>query len=381
MAFLGNAAINRLNAHYAAQAFATASGGVFLLVFLLRAGLSVPQAFLAFAAILAGRFVLRPLVVPVAIHIGLKALLIAGSLALAVPYLLIARVHGLGLSLALFCIVSSIGEVLYWPAYHAFFAALGDAEHRGHQVGFREAVTAGIGIVAPLLAAWSLVTFGPAWTFAAVAVVQACAAVPVVGAPDVAVAPTAPGAFRAARPGILLFALDGWLGACFYYVWQVALFVSVKQSFAAYGGAMALAALTGALAGMLLGRHIDQGHGRRSVLPAYAFAAAVVAVRAVSVGSPWLAVLANAPGAIVAATIVPVMMTPAYNLSKASPCPLRFHIASEGGWDIGCGLASLAAAGLTSAGLPLSVPILLALPGKAILVWRLRRYYGVAGAA
>lgn len=375
MAFLRNAAINRVNAHYAVQSFATASGGLFLLVFLIRAGLSTPQAFLAFAGILAGRFVFRPLVLPLGKRIGLKRLLIAGSFAMAAQYLVVARVHGLGPPLAVFCVVSSLGEALYWPSFHAYFASLGDEEHRGHQIGFREGVAAAIGIVAPLLAAWSLLTLGPPATFAAVGATQALSAIPLLGAPEVSIALRAPGAFRAARAGILLFALDGWISASFYFVWQVALFVSVRQSLAAYGGAMALAAATGAAASVLLGRHIDRGHGRRSVIPIYAVTAVVILARAASVGSPWLAALANLPGPIVAATLVPVLMTPTYNLAKASPCVLRFHIASEGGWDVGCCAACLLAAAATASGLPLSVPLLLALPGMLILVLVLRRSY------
>lgn len=43
---------------------------------------------------------------------------------------------------------------------------------------------------------------------------------------NVAVADEAPGAFRAAVPGILMFAADGWIAAGFYFVWQIALFLA-----------------------------------------------------------------------------------------------------------------------------------------------------------
>jgi hypothetical protein len=58
--------------------------------------------------------------------------------------------------------------------------------------------------------------------------------------PEVAVADEAPGAFRAAVPGILMFAADGWIAAGFYFVWQIPLFLALGESFTAYGGAMAL---------------------------------------------------------------------------------------------------------------------------------------------
>ena len=37
-------------------------------------------------------------------------------------------------------------------------------------------------------------------------------------------------------------------------------------------------------------------------------------------------------------------------LAKASPCPLRFTIATEGGWDTGCILGCLLAAAFASVG-------------------------------
>jgi hypothetical protein len=191
----------------------------------------------------------------------------------------------------------------------------------------------------------------------------------------VAVKAEAPGAFRAARLGALLTGTDGWFAGSYYYVWQIALFLTLRESFAAYGGAMALAALVGAAGGMLLGRHIDAGGGRRAVAIAYGLAAGVLLLRAASLGLPWLAVAANAPGALVATLLSPALMTPVYNLAKASPCPLRFHIATEGGWDIGCAGASLIAAGLTAAGVSLSVSILLAIPGLIVAVGVLARYY------
>ena len=53
MAFFGNDAVNRVNLHYGVQAVAMGAGGVFLLTFLIHAGVSVPGALLAFTGALA----------------------------------------------------------------------------------------------------------------------------------------------------------------------------------------------------------------------------------------------------------------------------------------------------------------------------------------
>jgi MFS transporter len=381
MAFFQNRTVNRLNLHYGVQSFAENAGGVFVFVYLLRAGVSVPATLTAIAVLLAGRFAMRPCVLPLAKEWGLKRVLVLGTIVIAFTYPMLAAVHGVGPPLAAYCIVASFGGVLYWTSFHAYFAVTGDAEHRGHQIGAREAIAAVLGIIAPLAGGYSLTSAGPGWTFAVVGVIQALGVLPLIGSPNVAVAPLAPRAFRAARIGLLLFAADGCFAAGYHFIWQIALFVSVNQNFSAYGGALALAALVGAACSLLLGRQMDTGHGLQAVFVAYGLATGVVILRAASFGLPWLAVAANAAGALVSALLIPALMTPLYNLAKASPCPLRFNIVTEGGWDIGCGTACLLAAGLTAAGLSLGTAVLLALPGATAVVALLSRYYDPRGAA
>jgi len=376
MSQFDDSAIRRATIHYAIQAFAQAAGGIFMLVFLLKAGVSVPIALLFQAGVVGGRFLIRPLVLPLAIRFGVKPLLIAGTLLTAATYLFLGQVKEPGWPLILLCAFSSLGYLLYWLCFHAYFAALGDPDRRGGQVGLREAIVAGVGVVAPLLGAWGLTTLGGPVTFALVGLVMASAALPLIGAPNIAVAKEAPSHYRVPKTGLGLMVGDGFMAAGFHFTWLIALFVSLGESFAAFGGAAAAAALTGAVGGLVLGRVIDSGQGRRAVVVAYGCLAAVVLVRAFSLHTPWLAVLANAAGGLLTAIVTPVLMTPVYNLSKASRCTLRFHIATEGAWDLGCFAGCIAAAGLAASGLPLSVPILTALLAAAALVALLFRYYG-----
>ena len=376
MAYFGNDTVNRLNLHYAIHALAITGGGAFFGAFLLRAGVPAPGVLTALAAILAGRFVIRPAIVGLAKRWGLRPLVIAGTVISALQYPLLAEVHGVGAPLLVLCGVSAVGDTLYWTSYHAYFAALGDEEHRGHQIGAREAIAAVVGVIGPLAAGWGLTHLGPRITFGATAAVLIAAALPILGTPNVTVAPTAPGAFRASLKGVVLFALDGWIGAGFYYVWLIALFVTLGQNFTAFGGAMALSALLGAILGLLLGRSIDRGHGRKAVWFAVGALAAVTLFRAGSYGNPVLAVLANAAGALVTALYMPTLMTAVYNQAKGSPCTLRFHMATEGGWDAGCAAGLLVAAALAWAGAPLSFGILPALLGAGAMAVLLGRYYG-----
>ena len=68
--------------------------------------------------------------------------------------------------------------MFYWTCYHAFFAALGDVEHRGSQLGARQALSALAGILGPAAGGAMLAAFG-AWTaFGAAAIVTIAAAIP-----------------------------------------------------------------------------------------------------------------------------------------------------------------------------------------------------------
>jgi hypothetical protein len=376
VAFFRNDTVNLLNLHYGIHTLALSGGGTFFGAYLLHSGVPAPAVLAALAAILAGRFVIRPFVLLPARRFGLKPLVIAGTVMTGLQYPLLAEVRGIGWELVALCAITSAGDTVYWTCYHAYFASLGDADHRGHQLGAREAIAATVGIIGPLATGWTLTTLGPKVAFDATAVVLLLGALPILGTRNVLVADTAPGAFRAAALGLLMFMADGWIATGFFFVWQMALFLALGESFSAYGGAMALAALVGAVSGLVLGRYIDAGHGGRAAWLAAGSLGLVIALRTVSSTDPILAVVANAAGALVPALYVPTMMTAVYNQAKGSPCALRFHIATEGGWDAGAASACIIVAALLWAGAPIWLGIALSLPGAAAAFALLRGYYG-----
>jgi DHA1 family inner membrane transport protein len=375
MAYFRNTTVNLLNLHYGIHSVALTGGGALYIVYLLKAGVPVPGVLAALALILAGRFAVRPIVVPLAIRFGIRKLVIAGTFLSAIQYPIVAEVHGIGWPLLVLCLVSSVGDAVYWSCYHAYFASLGDHEERGSQIGIREAISAGVGIVSPIVTSGMLVAFGPRVAFGVTAIVLTTAALPLLYTPNVKVAAQVPGAYKAASLGGLLFASDGWTCAGFYFAWQIALFSSLGQSFLAFGGALAIAALAGAIGGMVLGRFIDAGHGTRAVWFAYGGFFVVTALRAIAPGHQTLAIVANALGSLEGCLYIPTLMTAVYNQAKRSPCTLRFHVFSEGGWDIGGASGCLFIAILVWAGVPLSVCVLTSLFGAGVGFMILRRYY------
>ena len=380
MAFLANKTVNRLHLHSGIYVLAAAGGGVFFGAFLLKAGVPIPAVLCVYALINFGRFCLRPLVLIAAKRLGLRPLVIFGTVLLALQYPVLAQVHGVGWALLVLSAVATLGETFYWTAYHTYYGQVGDAEHRGHQTSAREAVAALVGIVAPVAGGWALATLGPQAAFGAVAAVQMLAALPVLGMPNVNVQRVVDGAYVGVMPGFWMYLWNGWIGAGTAVVWQVVLFVSLSQSFTAFGGAMALAALASAVLGLMLGRRLDAGKGVHAAWLSFAVLTLTILLRSVA-DTPTLAVAANALGAFVATIYYPTHMTAAYNMAARAPCAFRFQMAWEAGWDIGRGAGCLAAAGLVALGAPLQATLLISLGGVVAMLVLLRRYYaGIAPA-
>jgi DHA1 family inner membrane transport protein len=375
MAFFHNRNVNLVNLHSAITAAALGSGGAFWLVYLLKAGVSVPGVLLAAACTFLMRLLLRSFLMPVAIRTGVRVSLILGTLLMAISFPFLVGVHGVGQGLYIMLFVTALADTVYWPSYHAYYASMGDEEHRGQQLGLREAVSAVLGIVAPLAAGWVLVIYGPRATFFATAAIQAAAAIPLLWTPDVPVQRRVPGAFRYALSGAMIFIGDGWVAAGYSVTWQIALFLTLHQSYLAYGGALAIASLVGAVSGLALGRFIDSGNGARAVWYAIALIMAVIVMRANSGHNPALAIAANAMGSLVGCIYIPTMMTAVYNRAKRSPCVMRFNVLAECGWDIGISSGLGVTAFLVWLGVPIAHTILISLVGASVVFVVLRRYY------
>ena len=201
MAFFRSRTVNLLNLHYAIHAIALSGGASFFAVYLLKAGVSMPQVLVSLALILAGRFVVRP-------HHrsdrGQDRHEGAGHRR--------HRSHGAAISAARrgargrsrsrrsLLILGARRHALLVELSRLLRCAGQSRAPRGSEVGAREAVAALVGIASPLITGWALVAFGSLVAFGATSVLLLLAALPLLFTPDVAVAAHAPGAFRAAIP-------------------------------------------------------------------------------------------------------------------------------------------------------------------------------------
>jgi len=379
MATFANRNINRLNLHSGLVHLSYQIGGAFTGAFLLRNGLDPAQVFLVMAAVLALRFVLRPMLLAISPAIGLKYTLITGSMLVAGQYFVLAGVRGLDGALAAYVLVSGIGNVFYWTAFHAVFASLGDNHARGRQVGFRQILSALASVVGPIAGGLMLTLFGPLAAFGAAALAALTSILPLLSIDNQPVARVAPpGAYAAARRGTAIFLLDGWNISSAYNAWNLVIFLALGQAYNVYGAVLAIAALAGAGGGFLLGRFIDAGNGRQASLLYGLVGCLIYVAQALAGFDPLRVVTVAVLGAAFGGFYLPAMMTAIYNDAKRAPCPLRYQIAAEGGWDIGGIGACLLAAVLLWLGLPLQAALLMAVPAVVFQTVLLRARYAAA---
>lgn len=367
--------IRRIYAHTALQSFVEASGGLFVVGFLVRQGLSPALALASFALILLSRFALRAAVLPIAHAHGLRTVLLLGVAIRAVSYVMLPFVGGIGAMLVAWILVSGLGSVLYWTGYHAYVSAAQDNAAMGRQVSIQQATTATVGIVAPVAGGLLIEGAGPFASFAIIAAIQLLAGLPFLGAPNPEIAPGSRADPDIVRFGRRLYFAEGLQAGCGVVVWNLALFVTLGQSFESFGGALALAGLGAAAGSLIIGRLIDGGRGTQSLALAYGLGATVTLIKAMAWASPLPALVATALGALVTPMLATAMLSPLYAMAQRSQCTLRFNMATEGGWDLGCSAAALVAAAILGMGHGYTAPILLGLAALGAISWGLVQWY------
>jgi MFS family permease len=367
--------VTRLLLHFGLFNLAVAFSGVFSAAFLLREGLPPAAVFLVLGATIALRFAFRPLVLVIAPRIGARQTLMLGTAISAPQYLLLACVTGLDGWLIAYIVVAAVGEALYWTSFHACFAVAGDGARMGRRASLRQIVAGLTGILGPPIG--GLVMAHHPWAaFAASAALRLLATWPLATLPRVPVARRPPpDAWRNARFGMAVFATDAWIVCCAGTAWALIAFQALDRRFDTLGVAMAAAALVGAVATWLLGRHIDFGHGWRAVLINLAAGLAILTMQASAGYAPLPVIGAMLAAAVLGGIAVPAIMTAVYAEARAASCAVRFQFAAEGGWDAGGVAACLVCAGALWLGASLQALVALAAPACIVQALLMRGVY------
>jgi hypothetical protein len=378
MGFFAGRPFRLVYVHAGLQAFAMYGGEAFAFVYLLTAGIPAPVVLLAIAAMFGSRMIFRQLVLPMVRRIGLRRALAVSVLAEAATYPILSQITGTGPLLVVYLTLWAFSSSLYWTTYHTWVALMGDNHARGRQTSGVEVIGMIMGIAAPAATGLLLTTFSPLVAFGLVAVAMAVSALPVLKGPDLAIAPEAEMPAETRREARLILFADGLRTGSFHFTGLIALFLTLGSSFAAFGGAMALTGLAGALAAVVLGRAIDLGKGLGAARIAFAALTVAAVARMLGWPVPGLAVAANVAAALAWPLYATAFNARVYTLARQSPCSLRFHVVAEGGWDLGTCLSCLAAAALLQAGFGYHLPLAIGVLACGFGYWTIARTFAPA---
>lgn len=375
MVYFANKDLNRIYTHALLFGFAENAGGVFIFVYLLKAGLGVPLVLASIGALLIIRFAFRQGVLPFAKRFGVRSALVMGAALGAVSYVALAFVDAADGKLLLFMLLAAFGEAFYWSSFHATVASLGDSHARGAQTSAIQLVYALTSVIGPIAGGFALAFIGPKAAFFAAAVAQGLSVIPLSRLPRMPVPQAAKLQPAANRIAAMAYFGDGILASGHVFTWSMALFITLGEKFQAYGLAQALAALGGAVMALGLGRLIDAGHPKRSAAIGFSAIAVVVVFKALFYGTSALALVALAASAVAAPIYSSAYNSRIYNLAQASGDALRFHVSGEGGWDLGATIGCLSAAALIHFGFGFLPAIGVSLIGISIVSLVIRESY------
>jgi hypothetical protein len=348
-------------------AMSMASG--FVGAYLLRLGFGIATTIAMYALLLAVRFGLRAVMLPVVRQLGMHKSIVLGAFIVALQFLPLVKADE-PLWLCVWILIVSTGECIYWPIFHAATAVCGGDGRRGRQIAHRQMASTAISVFGPLAGGMLLTGLGAGAEFGLATVLSVLATVPLLwlGKIDLGRVPTMRQSVRGTdRVGLWAFAADGWMCAGTGIAWSLILFTTLGSSYDALGWASSAAAMVGALAGLLCGVAIDRGH-RQVMSHAVTVALLIgVAMRVASGWAPWVAFAANSVGAAVGGLYAPVLMSVIYDRAKRSGSAYQFHLSAEAGWDAGAILGCLASAAVACSGMPITLAVLPAALGVLVI--------------
>ena len=378
MGFFKNRSFNYIYAHGALQSFAMYGGEAFAFVYLLKAGISAPIVLLSIGCLFGSRLIFRNAVLPVAKRFGLRNALVFGIVLEASTYPILSQVNSVDWKLVAYLTLWAISSSFYWTTYHSYVALIGDIEHRGTQSSGVEFVGMLTSIVAPIITGTLLTYFSPIIAFSVVGIAMACSAIPLLFTPNLKIKQDVFVPRETRKLAVMILFADGLRAGSFHFTWLIALFITLGSSYAGFGGALSLSGIAGALIGLFTGKMVDLGNGKRALQFAFLALAIAILARAFGYSIVWSAVLANA----VALMVWPIYATSTnaqiYNLARQSPCPLRYHVVAEGGWDLGTAVSCLISAVLIYFGYSYFWPLLVALIGCVMGYWILANTFNTS---
>ncbi len=382
MSFLKNKAINLLNIHIALIRLAGLFSGVFVPIFLLQKGLSIPIICLFSALSSFIRIPARIFQVPLTKKIGAKPSVIIGIIGTGVSYLFLTLAQGIDIYLWLYVIIGGIFSALYWQLFHYLFTYYGNNHERGQNISVQIIFAELIQIAGPLLGAIiinyqgfsSYAIFIFSILFLAIVFILPLSKYPSIN--NIC-------SFRRAlkeedKYGMKISIWSGAIEASYAYIWIIVIYLTLGE-LVSFGGALTMGILVGVILQAIIGKHIDNGKGKMVNSAGLGLSLFTLLGRAFLGYTLFSISILEGISRFSGNVNNSVFSVSYYNKAKDSKESFWHILLAETGWDVGSIMGLLGVALLVFIGVSPRFAILIGII-PMILLWRvLHNYYKKSG--
>ncbi|MBI2583866.1 MAG: MFS transporter [Candidatus Aenigmarchaeota archaeon] len=168
-----NRELDELYISMALRSFALSVVGVFVPLYLLGIGLSVSDVLIYFIIYSLARFAFSAPAAKLAARYGLKKMMFASTLMIALYFILLRFAPQYGLNVNILAVLSGLSLTLFWISYHIDFAKFSKKKYVGEELGIINIITSIASFVGPFLGGLVIVAFGfdLVFTFAVIVLV------------------------------------------------------------------------------------------------------------------------------------------------------------------------------------------------------------------
>tara|TARA_Y100000310_G_scaffold321543_1_gene379297 strand:+ start:250 stop:1356 length:1107 start_codon:yes stop_codon:yes gene_type:complete len=183
--FIYKKELNELYISTGIRAFALALVGIFIPIYLINIGYTIPNVLFFFALISLIIVMVMPLVSKFVSYVGIKHSMLYSIPLMIIGYLLLYTLEQYAWPLWLLAIFFGVSNAIYWFAYHLDFSKFSDFKKRGSEVGRARIVTSVFLILGPAVGGFLLTFVGFKAVFIISAIILALSTLPLFASKDV----------------------------------------------------------------------------------------------------------------------------------------------------------------------------------------------------
>lgn len=361
--FFKNRDMNRLYVHWVIYFLAEGIGWIFVPIYFLQNGFSLPQVLMMVAAMMAFRILFRLFYIWFYKYLQYKWGMVFGMAMMAAAVALLPYVLESNYVLAAFLMLFSGGATFYWVGFHCLFSFVGESADRGKNVAMIYSMLVLAEAFVPLASGLIAAVFGFDYLFIAAGIIMIVSLIPLISVvvPPEPLTATLQESLKDphCRWGGGYHLAFGFLDMANVFLWRIAAFILIGD-LVLYGGTLSAGMLALALIHLIIGVYVDRGKGRSLFMIGSGLALIQVIFRGLFATTP--VSIAASESFTMGDKLMTLKDRLYYNFGEKSCHRFWYHFWGEVAWDIATIVLMSLTSGLLLLGLSLPLAIMLLAP-------------------